>query len=172
VHTSTAMITRERLARVGTFDESIRPAGEDYDFHLRTCREGAVAFLDVVSTSYRIGRADQLTKQDNAIYLAEQFLKTVSAAVRRDAGRVDPRYRRLITRGLSDGHLWAAYEHRKAGHSVEVRRHLVDAIRRDPTNLRPLGVLAANLMPDPLANVLRGAYRLASRGGRKVALGT
>ena len=44
VHTSTALLRRNRLAAVGFFNEAFR-TGEDYDFHLRTCREGPVALL-------------------------------------------------------------------------------------------------------------------------------
>jgi glycosyltransferase involved in cell wall biosynthesis len=38
VHTSTVVLRRERLERVKGFDEQLRHCGEDYDFHLLTCR--------------------------------------------------------------------------------------------------------------------------------------
>src|SRR5882724_1813362 len=47
VHTSTVLLRRERFEKVREFDVNLRYSGEDYDFHLRTCREGDVAYLDV-----------------------------------------------------------------------------------------------------------------------------
>jgi glycosyltransferase involved in cell wall biosynthesis len=61
VHTSTSLLRRERLLKVAGFREELRTTGEDYDFHLRTCREGPVAFVDIETIGYTVGRADQLT---------------------------------------------------------------------------------------------------------------
>ena len=47
VHTPTVLLRRSRLEQVELFDETLRLAGEDFDFHLRTCRVGPVAFADV-----------------------------------------------------------------------------------------------------------------------------
>ena len=47
VHTSTVLIRRERLEKVRGFNEELRLSGEDYDFHLRTCKEGPVGFIDL-----------------------------------------------------------------------------------------------------------------------------
>jgi peptidoglycan/xylan/chitin deacetylase (PgdA/CDA1 family)/GT2 family glycosyltransferase len=166
VHTSTAMVTRSRLAAVGLFNESIKPSGEDYDFHLRTCREGAVGFLDVVSTSYRIGGADQLTKPQNAVALAEQFVHTVTTALKRDGDHVDPAYRGLIVKALGEGYAWAADEHLKMGHGGKARRHLAKAIRCDPHNIRTIVLLGASILPGKGAGYLRAAYRVAKTAVR------
>ena len=40
VHTSTVLLRRERMEKVKGFDESLKLSGEDYDFHLRTCKWG------------------------------------------------------------------------------------------------------------------------------------
>ena len=37
-------------------------AGEDHDFHFRTCREGPVAFLDVPTMLYQVGGSDRLSR--------------------------------------------------------------------------------------------------------------
>jgi len=166
VHTSTVMITRSRLEAVGLFDESIKPSGEDYDFHLRTCREGAVGFLDVVSTSYRIGGADQLTKPQNAVPLAECFVRIVTTALKRDGDRVDPKYRRLIVKALGEGYAWAADENLKMGHVGKARRHLAHAVRCDPRNIRIVALLGASMLPGKSAGYLRTAYRVAKAAVR------
>jgi glycosyltransferase involved in cell wall biosynthesis len=89
IHTSTVLLTRERVQAVAAFDRRFR-TGEDYDFHLRTCREGPVALLDAPSIRYRIaGGADQLTSPAHKLELAINALRTREAALERDRGRID-----------------------------------------------------------------------------------
>jgi GT2 family glycosyltransferase len=89
IHTSTALLTRERVRAVAAFDRRFR-TGEDYDFHLRTCREGPVALIDAPGIRYRIaGGADQLTSPAHKLELAMNALKTREAALERDRGRID-----------------------------------------------------------------------------------
>ena len=81
VHTSTVLIARQRLRQVGLFNEQYR-SGEDYDFHLRTCLHGPVAFLDVASTRYRAGEeGDQLTAQEYQLQIAINALQTREKAI-------------------------------------------------------------------------------------------
>jgi glycosyltransferase involved in cell wall biosynthesis len=47
VPTPSVVLTRSRLKLVGDFNEELKYSGEDFDFHLRTCRIGPVAFLDI-----------------------------------------------------------------------------------------------------------------------------
>jgi len=77
VHTSTVLIKRDRQRKVGEFDVSLQKSGEDYDFHLRTCRVGDVAYIDVPSVRYRIGASDQLTEAKYQVWAARNNLKTV-----------------------------------------------------------------------------------------------
>ena len=63
VHTSTVLIRRERLEKVRGFNEELRISGEDYDFHLRTCREGPVGFIDLATIRYQTGMPDRLTRR-------------------------------------------------------------------------------------------------------------
>ena len=59
VHTSTVIVARSRAEEVGLFREDLRFSGEDYEYHLRTCRLGPVGYLDVASIRYQRGRSDQ-----------------------------------------------------------------------------------------------------------------
>lgn len=73
VHTSTVLLSRKRASAVGFFYEAFR-SGEDYEFHLRTCREGPVAFLDESSVRYRLpGGEDQLTAKPYAVEAAKKW---------------------------------------------------------------------------------------------------
>jgi len=51
---------RERLEQVGRLDERL-VAGEDYDFYLRACRAGLVAFADIADTRVQVGTHDRLS---------------------------------------------------------------------------------------------------------------
>ncbi len=75
VHTSTTVLTRARYETVREFDIDLRIAGEDYDFHLRTCRGGPVAFIDVPTIQYQLGFADRLSQHTGQV--AKNFLKTL-----------------------------------------------------------------------------------------------
>jgi hypothetical protein len=77
VHTSTVLIRRERLVRVGFFHENFKMGGEDYDFHLRTCYEGPVGFVDVSSIYYRVGCHDQFTVGEVGIHFAIANLRAI-----------------------------------------------------------------------------------------------
>ena len=48
IHIPTVIVSRERIDKIGLFDESML-VGEDYDFDLRACCAGPVAFIDQVS---------------------------------------------------------------------------------------------------------------------------
>src|SRR5581483_5809367 len=71
VHTSTVLLRRARFELVREFDVELRYSGEDYDFHLRTCRDGDVAYLDAPSILYQRGREDQLTNRKYSVHMAE-----------------------------------------------------------------------------------------------------
>lgn len=88
VHTSTVMLTRERFSKVKFFREDLRVSGEDYDYHLRTCREGLVAFVDVASIRYQTGRGDQLTRPGMGRWVSQNFLNTILPAIERDRARI------------------------------------------------------------------------------------
>lgn len=165
VHTSTVMLTRERFERVREFREDLRCSGEDYDFHLRTCREGPVGFLNVSSIQYQVGGADQLTRPALSHWVARNFLNTILPVIERDRARIhlsDERLERL----LAESHAWLGEALLNAG-EPGAARHLRRAlrVRRDPRTA--LLWLAAHVPPGWLP-ALRRYYRMA-RGGTRAA---
>ena len=84
VHTSTVVLRRERLERVQGFNESLRYSGEDYDFHLRTCRAGPVGLLDIPAIRYQQGMPDRLTAKKYRIHMAENLLRTIEPVIAGD----------------------------------------------------------------------------------------
>jgi len=107
VHPSTALLTRERLQRVKGFNENLKNAGEDYDLHLRTCREGPVAFLNVSSIRYQIGASDALTNPSHQLRIALNNLNTILPVIMRDRDRIRLPGRALNNR-IAASYAWIA----------------------------------------------------------------
>jgi glycosyltransferase involved in cell wall biosynthesis len=165
VHTSTVLLRRERFEKVREFDVNLRYSGEDYDFHLRTCREGDVAYLDVSSILYQRGREDQLTNRAYAIHMAENFLKTVNKALARDRARVSlpPT---MLDEVMAEAHAWIGEERLEIGDLDQARRHLGTSLRFRPWQPRVAALLGAAVLPRTVSSHLRDGYRaLKSRLG-------
>lgn len=131
VHTSTVVLRRERLQRVQGFNEALRFSGEDYDFHLRTCREGPVGLLDVSAIRYQQGMPDRLTGKKYRIHMAENLLRTIQPVIehdRRDIHLPD----RMIRQKLAEAHAWAAWENLDLGEAVTARRHYMKSLQHWP----------------------------------------
>jgi glycosyltransferase involved in cell wall biosynthesis len=160
---SSVLMTRARLERVGRFDQSLEVAGEDFDFFLRVCREGPVAFADVPTVSYRIGHPDQLTHPSRTLYMARNYVRTMEQAIARDPDRVDvPESMLLAARGY--GHAWTAQGYLAIGDRGSARRHLRLALGLGSARAWALAPLA--LLPGPVAAFgIKLAPRIV-RGGR------
>ncbi len=157
VHTSTVLLRRERFDKVRFFREDLRLAGEDYDFHLRTCREGPVGFADLDSIVYRTGAADQLTQQEYMVHIAHNFLKTVEPMLETERARIRlPK--RMLNSVISEAHRWYAEELVLAGNSAAARAHFWHALRFDP-RVRTAVLLGMTFLPDPVRAGIRWARR-------------
>lgn len=167
IHTSTVLLTRRRLEQVGGFDPALKVSGEDYDFHLRTCREGPVAFLDVASIRYRTGMDDQLSRK--GAVMAVNFLATISKAVDRD-GPVFPR--RMLAAGFGDAHRWLAETLIAEGDFQAGRLHYLRSLRHQPWQPRAVAQIALCSLPPGLGNRLRAAYGGLKALGRAVPAGS
>src|SRR3569833_1749272 len=147
VHTSPVLMRRERFEKVREFDVSLLHSGEDHDFHLRSCREGDVAYLDVPSILYQRGRADQLTViPANTVHMAENFLKTVNKALARDRERVtlSPA---MLNHVLAEAHAWSGEQRLLAGDRGKAWRHLGTSLRFRPWQPRVAAMFGAALFP-------------------------
>jgi glycosyltransferase involved in cell wall biosynthesis len=129
VHTSTVLLRRDWAGRAGGFPEQNR-TGEDYDFHLRTCRLGPVAYLDVASTLYRRGLPDRLTRPELEGKLALAFLTTLETALARDADRITlPPATIRAVRAEANG--WTGTVYFDEGRFAEAARYLAASLRQD-----------------------------------------
>jgi hypothetical protein len=158
VHTSTVMLRRERLARVRGFDEDLKPSGEDYDFHLRTCREGPVAFLDVPAIQYQRGMPDRLTRPEYAIHVSSNFLRTIERLLERDRDRIKLPGE-MINAVRAEAHMWVGEMLLAGGDRAGARRQLAKSLAREVIGLRSARLLLAAMLPPPAVDLLRRLKR-------------
>jgi glycosyltransferase involved in cell wall biosynthesis len=147
VHTSTVLLRRTRLRKVGGFDLSLVCSGEDYEFHLRTCSHGNVAFLDASSLLYRWGAPDQLTAPRLGIYRARNNLTTVLRWL--DRGRDRIRLPRTTIRArLAQAFGWVGETELEYGDRRKARANLWRSFRYGPGLHRTTMLLFIALCPD------------------------
>jgi hypothetical protein len=165
VHTSTVLLRRDRLAQVGGFDESLRISGEDYEFHLRTCFQGPVGFLDVPSILYRIGAEDQLTAPRFLVHGARNNLITLLRWLERGRARITlPEG--VIRRQLASAFRWLGEEELLVGDTGSARGHLWQSLRLQPGHIRTAKHLVKSLLPQSLVGAARWFRRLLRSEGR------
>ncbi|WP_437223464.1 glycosyltransferase family 2 protein [Planctomicrobium sp. SH661] len=154
VHTSTVLLRKSWAMAAGLFDESYRRAGEDFGFHLRTCRLGSVALLDESTTLYRIGAEDQLTHRRFQISLAEAFLRTITDEVKA-VGKDLPLTKKQLNAVLSEAHGWLGTELLSAGQRGDAFHHLLEALQRDHTNMPAWRQLVRLCLPQSIRRTLK-----------------
>jgi len=160
VHTSTVLIRRDRLEKTGGFDESLRPTGEDHEFHLRTCKHGPVAFIDLPTITYRIGMPDALSR--HAICFARSFLTTVTRAITEDRARITLSQSR-IDAVLAEANAWVGQVLLEQGDAAAARRYFFASLRHDPRRRATLKLTALAVTPSWLRGGLRECYHVGKR---------
>lgn len=163
VHTSTVLMRRDRFEKVKKFDENLRFSGEDYDFHLRTCREGPVGFLNLAAMQYQQDMPDSLGRY--RYMTAYNFLTTVAGAIERDRKRIKlPK--KMIHHVLAEGNSWVGEELFEQGDHRDARSYLLKSLSHRIGQPRIAMLLGLSLMPRGLSHLLRRTYR-----GAKTCLG-
>jgi GT2 family glycosyltransferase len=158
VHTSTVMLSRERLGKVRGFNEELRLSGEDYDFHLRTCREGPVGFVDVASIQYQTGMPDRLTARAYRAQVALNCLATIIPVLRHDRNRIHlPRC--MIRARLAEVHDWVGDALLESGQAKQARKHLLKSLWHGPFQFRTLALLTRAALPGGVGNMLERCWR-------------
>jgi glycosyltransferase involved in cell wall biosynthesis len=169
VHTSTVLLRRERLDKVQGFNEDLRVSGEDYDFHLRTCKHGPVGFINLASIRYQVGMADRLSADRYKLYAARNCLRTILPILEKDHAQIRlPR--RMIRSRLAEVHDWIGGVALEMCHNSpddqdtlellrDARRHLLASLRYRPWQPRTLRLLAIAVLPFSMGRVGRKIFR-------------
>lgn len=146
VHTSTVVLRREWLAQVKGFDESLGYSGEDYDFHLRTCRLGAVGLIDVPTIRYQQGMPDRLTAKKWKLHMAKTQVRTLERLIEHEREHIDLPDE-MLRRKLAEAHTWVAEESLDRGDATTSRRHYLRSLRYWPWRPRDLKLFAFAALP-------------------------
>jgi glycosyltransferase involved in cell wall biosynthesis len=162
VHTSTVVLTRERALAVKSFREDLKPAGEDYEFHLRTCRLGPVGYLDVSAIRYQRGNPDRVTRPANGIHLARNFLRVIEPILTTERDRLALPLA-MQDAVLAEARAWLGEEMLLNGDVTGARRELFQSLRIDPRQPRTARLLLAACMPATLRESSRKIFRAAKR---------
>jgi glycosyltransferase involved in cell wall biosynthesis len=158
VHTSTVVLRRDRLRIVGGFDTSLSHSGEDYEFHLRTCSHGVVAFIDAPSLLYRVGAADQLTAPSYAIYIARNNLTTVLRWLELGRGRINlPAYQ--LQRRLAESFRWVGEAELRRGDRRSAITHFWRSLQHAPRDSRTAMLLMFAALPPAALRTARAVKR-------------
>jgi hypothetical protein len=158
VHTSTVLIRRERLMKTGFFREDYR-TGEDYEFHLRTCKLGPVAFADAVTTSYKVGMNDALSAPAHAIPLATHFVEVFEQTLREDRDRITlPKS--WLQDSAAHAYAWAGWAYMTDGQLRPAQSYFLKSLRAKPWQPRQLAYfVATSLLPPQALALLRSLRR-------------
>ena len=145
VLTSSVVMRRERVEATGRFDERLA-VGEDYDFFLRACRAGPVAFADIADAWYRVGTPDKLGGPRTALAMARGYLRVLDATMARDAGRItlSPA---MIAEAPTHAHRWIGEQQLFAGSRRSARAHLTQALRVRPRQPSVVVMLVLTFLP-------------------------
>ncbi len=162
VHTSTVLIRRKRLEQVGGFNESLRFSGEDYDFHLRTCRQGPVAFADVPSIQYRLGLSDRLTRPELSVYMAQNFLYTIRPIIERERDSIHLS-NHMIRLALAEAYSWLGEKQLDSGNNRAAARNLFRSLWNRPWQGRTGALALVALLPKRVSESVRNMVRRLKR---------
>ena len=155
VHTSTVLLRAARREQVGEFDASLIKSGEDYDFHLRTCHKGAVAYVDLPTINYRVGAGDQLTAPSYAHYVALNNLTTVTRIFEEAGAEIRALLpHSLIRRRLAKCQSWVGMTEFWSDR-LSARSHFRKSLAYFPFQSRVMLFYMLTVLPAPVTEALR-----------------
>ncbi len=161
--TSTVIVRRSCLERVGLFDESMLSL-EDCDLLLRLCYEYKVASVPSPLV-HRRQRAGNLTSnEDLGSQYSIRFHEKALGLPNLSPGRI-----REIQRQLSVAYLWRGVYCLSQGQMNECRRNLLLSLKNDWNNRGALQTLIGSYIPAGLLNRLRhwkNSLRAADLAGK------
>lgn len=163
LHTSTVLVRRAWIERVGGFDPTFARAGEDYEFYVRLCSVGPVAFIDAPSILYCVGAPDQLTRPSMLLEIARNNLRAIKKWLPYAKSHV--RLPAAATRArFADSYAWLAEAELDAGNRLAAARNAILSLMRKPRMDHRALLFMRCALPGVLTNLLRAMRaQIASR---------
>ncbi len=123
VHTSTAVLRRERLEKVGGFNGELRRLGKTTTFTCGHARLGPVGFVDLPTIQYTRGNPDRLTRAEHHLDAAVNFLKVIEPNISQHRSEITLSDD-MLDDVLSEANFWIAETAWERGRIDLVRKHL------------------------------------------------
>jgi glycosyltransferase involved in cell wall biosynthesis len=156
---STTIYRRKSLENIGLlYNESYRCA-EEQDFHLRFAIHYSVAYLDVVTTEYRIGRKGKLTSNANTPQLILNTIETAHDVFRRNENLMSG-HKNLYRTVVGKHHARLAYYYLSVLDRKNARKHAVESLKYAPFMPKPIAISLLSFLPVFVLNLMG---RLKSR---------
>ena len=127
------------------FNESYRCA-EEQDFHLRFSMRHSVAWLDAVTTEYRIGRAGKLSGNPNTPRLIFNAIETMQDLYKQNEELQSGR-KNLYREVMGRHHARLAYYYLSVLNRKDARKQAVESLRYAPFQPKPIAVGALSFLP-------------------------
>lgn len=157
VHTSTTLLRRSIAAQVGDFNTEYR-AGEDYDYHIRTCKLGPVGLLDIPAVEYQLGYPDRLTRSEMRLLTAQNFLNVLEREIFQDNGRI-LLPKRMTREVLAEAHEWIGYELLAVNETRQARTHFLKSLQYCPWQPNTARLTLLSCLPQNAFRAAREWYR-------------
>ena len=157
VHTSTVLLRRERALKVGLFNTNYQPTGEDYDFHIRTCKLGQVGYLDLATMDYQVGMPDRLTRPSSHLAIATYFLEVIERELAQDRARITLPDS-MIRAVLAEAHEWVGYAHFLREETRQARIHFRRSLGYNLRQSRTLRLYLSCFLAGSAFRSVRSAY--------------
>ena len=144
VWTSTVVMRRSLIAKIGDFDESLR-LGQDYDYFLRAARETEIHRLAGTMALYRKHRGSATARGADANYGAQVLRRAVERWGLASPGG-ESISRQAYTARISKIHFMCAYGHYQRGHARAALREFLACARTRPLQFKPWAYIALSAL--------------------------
>ena len=156
---STTIFRRSSIENIGLrFSESYRSA-EDLDFHLRFAMRYPVAWLDAVTTEYRIGREGKLSGNPNVPRLILNSIEIMKDLFKQNE-ELRTKHKDLYHMVMGRHHARLAYYYLSVLDRKNARKQATESLKYAPFWPKPIAIGALSFLPVFALNFLG---RLKSR---------
>ena len=151
---STAIFRRSSIESIGLrFNESYRCA-EDLDFLLRFTMRYPIAWLDAVTTEYRISREGKLSGNPNVPRLILNSIETMQDLYKHNEA-LRSSHKDLYNMVMGMHHSRLAYYYLSVLDKQNARKQAAESLRYKPFKPKPIAISALSFLPDFALNLLR-----------------
>ena len=145
---------RSSVENIGLrFNESYRCA-EDQDFHLRFAMHHPIAWLDAVTTEYRVGREGKLSGNPNVPKLILNTIETMQDLFGKNENLWSG-HESLYQTVMGRHHARLAYYYLSVLKREDARKHAVESLKYTPLQLKPIAIGALSFLPAFTLNLSR-----------------